>query len=165
MRWWLPAALAVVLLAAACSKGSSLPPVDLTPVNESGDDEPKTGEELTRVAEADGVTVEATWLQDSGLGDIDADLSAYPLDKFLLVEMGFTTHSGDLSEIDMEQAASLRQEGVELRPAAWVSTSDDSHHRAGVLVFPRELAEGPVEMTLIVGGEEMLFRWAAAPKA
>ncbi|MBI2912697.1 MAG: hypothetical protein HYY03_02115 [Chloroflexi bacterium] len=160
---WFAAFVSVVLLAAACSKGTG---PSLSPSEEEREAEQATAAaDATQESEAGGITVEATWLAETDVTKLETDVSAYNLSDYVLVRIGFTTHSGDLGEIDMEQAASLEQDGVELRPAAWLSLSDDSHHRAGVLAFPRELTQGPVEMTLIIGGEEMVFRWASEPKA
>ena len=148
-------ALTVVLgaLAVACGGG------------DGGDDRasPTAGADLTRSAEAGGITVDATWLTASDADGVDADLSAYPLEGFVLVEIGFTTHSGNLNEIDMEQAVSLREGGAEIRPEAWVSLSDDSHHRAGVLAFERTEAGGPVELTVDLGDEKVALVWEVIP--
>ena len=130
-----------------------------------GDDRatPTPGADLTRSAEAGGVTVEGTWLVAEGVGEVDADLSAYPLDQFALVEIAFTTHSGDLNKVDMEQAATLSGDGADMRPEAWISLSDDSHHRTGVLVFERTEADGPVGLTVDVGDEKVALLWEVIP--
>ena len=120
---------------------------------------PTAGADLTRSVEAGGITVEGTWLTEPELDGLDADLTAYPLDEFVLVEIAFTTHSGDLNKVDMEEASGLKQGDQAAAPIAWVSLSDDSHHREGVLVFERTEAEGPVELTVDIGGEEVSLRW------
>jgi hypothetical protein len=148
-------ALVVALLAAACSNGFSGEP-DST--GGAGG-----GPQLTSIAEAGGVTVEGTWLTEQDLEGVDADVAAYPVEEFVLVEIQFTTHSGDLGQIDMEKATALRQGEADLRPADWIIVSDDSHHRAGVLVFPRDLERGPVELTIEIGNEQLALRWEAAP--
>ena len=109
------------------------------------------------------ITVDGTWLVAEGLGEVDADLSAYPLDGFVLVEIAFTTHSGDLNKVDMEQEATLSQGGTDIRPEAWISLSDDSHHREGVLVFDRTEADGPAELTVDVGDEKVALLWEVIP--
>lgn len=124
---------------------------------------PTAGADLTRSAEAGGITVDGTWLVAEGLGDVDADLSAYPLDGFVLVEIGFTTHSGILNEIDMEEASKLKQGDGAAAPVAWVSLSDDSHHREGVLAFERTEAEGSAELTVDLGDEEVALLWEVIP--
>ena len=156
----LASALGAALLAAACSSGggSELSEPD-------GEGQPAAGEELTRVSETGGVTVEATWLMEGDLSGVDTDLTRYPLEEFVVVEISLDAHSGDLNEIEMERAATLRQGGSELPPEAWVSVSDDSHHRAGVLVFPRNLRDGPVELILTVGDDDVALLWEAAPSA
>ena len=57
----------------------------------------------------------------------------------------------------------LRQGRAEDLPEAWVSRSNDSHHRAGVLVFPRSLGAGPVELAIALGDEGVVLSWDAVP--
>lgn len=144
------AATGALLLATACSSGG-------------GGREPGGGQELTRAGEVDGITVEATWLTERDLSAVDADLGAYSLTEYVLLELTLDTHSGDLNEIDLERAPVLRQGTAELRPEAWVSVSDDSHHRAGVLAFSGELGDGPVELTLTIQNQELVLLWEAVP--
>jgi len=124
---------------------------------------PTAGADLTRTAEAGGITVDGTWLVAEGLGEVDADLSAYPLNRFVLIEIAFTTHSGDLNKVDMEQAATLSEGGADIRPEAWISLSDDSHHRGGVLVFKRTEADGPAELTVDLADSEVALVWEVIP--
>ena len=142
-------AAALAFLGVACSTG--------------GDGGAATDQGLTRVAEADGITVEATWLTEGSLRDEDADLGRYSLEEFVLLEVKMDTHSGDLGAIDMEGEASLSQGGAEQRPEAWVSTSDDAHHRAGFLVFARVQDPGAAELILRIGDAELAFLWEAVP--
>lgn len=149
LRWlWFTTVAGLALLAAACSS--------------AGGGEPSASSDLAQKGEAAGITVEATWLMEDALSGVEADLSRYPLDDFALLTIVLDTHSGDLTDIDMEQATSLRQGEEELRPQAWLSTSDDSHHRAGVLVFPRRLKDGPVELLFAHEEHQMALRWEAA---
>jgi len=152
-----PAAMAGALLAAACGSGGGEEP--------GLDSGTPSGAQLTQTAEVGGVSVEATWLTEEGLRALEADVGAYSLEEFVLVEMNFTTHSGDLNEIDMEQDAVLAQGGREVRPEAWVTTSDDAHHRAGVLVFPRDLKDGPIELTIDMGEDLLALSWESVPGA
>ena len=140
------AAAGAALLLAACSSGGG----------------PAANDELTRVTEAGGVTVTATWLTGEGVRTIETDLTRYPLSEFALVELTLDTHSDDLSQIDMERAAALRQGGAAVRPLAWVTVSDDTHHRSGVLVFPRGLENAPTELTLKIENEEIVLLWEEA---
>ncbi len=150
-----PAAMAAALLAAACSSG------------DGGKAEPgaavPSGPKLTQAAEAGGVSVEATWLTGDDASATAPDLSTYPLGEFVLVQIEFTTHSGDLNEIDLEESVVLSQGAAELRPEAWVSTDDDAHHRAGFLVFPRQLKDGSVELTIDMGDGALALRWESVP--
>jgi len=146
----------VLALVVACGGGGG---------DGGGDDRasPTAGADLTRSVEAGGVTVDGTWLVTESVGEVDAELSAYPLDGFVLVEIAFTTHSGDLGKVDMKQAATLSGDGADIRPEAWISLSDDSHHRAGVLAFKRTEADGPVELTVDLGDEEVSLVWKSPP--
>ena len=145
--------LGLGLIALACSSGAE----------PGADTEPSRGEDLTRTSEADGVTVAARWLTEAAVQDQDADLSQYPLNAFVLFALELDTHSGDLNEIDLQDGAMLRQGQAEEPPEAWMSESDDSHHREGVLVFPRQLEAGPVQLVLQIGEEEVVLLWEAAP--
>lgn len=143
--------VAAALVAVACSRGG-------------GDNGGQaTDADLTRTGEADGVSVDATWLTAEALDGVQADLSAYPLSGFALVEIAFTTHSGDLNRIEMERAAGLSRGGAAERPVAWVSLSDDSHHRTGVLVFPRAATDGPAVVTIDLGEESVALVWQSVP--
>ena len=119
---------------------------------------------LARSAEAGGVTVEATWLTEATVGAVDADLTAYPPGKYVLIELTLDTHSGDLNEIDLQREAALKQDGLTLEPETWLSLSDDSHHREGVLVFPLNGESGPADLTLSLGDdEEVALVWESPP--
>ena len=143
--------LGLTLVALACSSGGE-PRAAGTPSQDS-----------TQTSEAGGITVEARWLTEAELTDLDADLSQYPLDAFVLLELKLDAHSGDLNEIDLQDGAMLRQGQAEEPPEAWMSESDDSHHREGVLVFPKSLGTGPVQLVLQIGEEEVVLLWEAAP--
>jgi len=150
-RAWLALALSLTVLALACSSGGAAKP------NSTGD--------LSRTGEAGGVTVEATWLTEDGLGAVDADLAQYPLNEFVLFKVGLDTHSGDLGKLDLKSTASLKQSGADVQAEAWVDLSNDSHHRSGVLVFRRTQTEGPVELTVNLGDDEVTLRWETPPEA
>jgi hypothetical protein len=161
-RFAFPAVAVLALVGAACSSGSSSEPTGTGEPSNGG--EAGADQDLTRAGEAGGVTVEATWLTEGDLRDVDSDLSQYPLGQFVLLEIDFTTHSGNLNETDMERASALRQGATGLQPEAWLSLSDDSHHREGVLVFPRNLGDGPVELALEIGDEEVALLWEVPPR-
>ena len=119
----------------------------------------------TRVEERDGITVEARWLTEAELAHVDVDLQQYPPGAFVLMELALDTHSGDLNEIELPGAATLRRGPAEEAAEAWVSKSDDSHHRSGVLVFRRLSESGPVELALSVAGEAVVLLWETPPEA
>lgn len=144
--------LAVILAgftALACSSGGD------------GDEAPDSGDGSTRKASAGGIEVEVEWLgSDDALGE---ELAGYPLERFFLIEVRLDTHSGDLGSIDMAEAARLLAGGDSRTPEEWVATSDDAHHRSGVLVFRRKAVAGPVALTLELEGESAEFGWDEAP--
>ena len=148
-------ALVGTFVAAACSSDGETGP-DASPA-------PDASAELTQSAEAGGVTVEATWLTAGDAGSVDADLSTYPLDRFALFDVKLDTHSGDLSSIDMAQTAALSQDGRAVKPEVWLDVDEDSHHREGVLVFPRDAGEGGVTLSVDVGGQTVTLAWQTQP--
>jgi len=81
----------------------------------------------------------------------------------VLIEIAFTTHSGDLNKVDMEQAVTLSEGGADMWPEVWISLSDDSHHREGVLVFKRTEADGPAKVTLALADSEVALVWEVIP--
>jgi len=150
-----PFLVAVGVLTTACSSGTN------TGESRASND---AEDQLSQTAEAGGVIVDARWLTAAGAEDVDADLSAYPLDRFVALDIAFTTHSGDLNKITMEEAATLQTGTETIRPEAWVSVSNDSHHREGVIVFEGTAQAGPVELLLdLQDGERVSLRWQSAP--
>lgn len=148
-------AVVVVLMLAglvglACSSGDG-----------GGSPDSEGQEGATRTASAGGIDVEATWL---GSGDQLGDgLSAYPLGSFLLLEISLDTHSGDLGSVDLVEAAKLNTGAGPLEPEAWVASSDESHHRSGILVFPREQIVESVALSVALGGEKAELVWERIP--
>ncbi|HEU4759101.1 MAG TPA: hypothetical protein VFT91_03870, partial [Dehalococcoidia bacterium] len=106
--WRLAFAAAVALAGAACSSGGGSS-------TETGGG-PTAAASVTQSVEVGGVTVEATWLTAESVAEVDADLSAYPPDGFVLLDVKLDTHSGDLMSVDLEREAALRQDGSEARP-------------------------------------------------
>jgi len=146
-----------VLAAAACS---------------GGDDEGATQTggpiKLIQSDSQGGVQIDVTWVTPDTLGKLDSEKArSYGLDDYVLLEVKFTTHSGDLSRLDLTGLSAIRVGGQEYAPQAWESISDDSHHRAGVLVFVKKapdgasLDAGTVELVMrgIVDVPERVFRW------
>ena len=153
------------LVAAACGgedgDGSALRP---SPPAATG----ATQVKLTQSDSQGGVEIDVTWVTPDTLAELDSEQArSYSLDDRVLLEVRFTTHSGDLSRLDMIGLSAIRAGGQEYAPQAWESISDNSHHRAGVLVFARSapngvsLDEGPVELVMkgIANVPERIFRW------
>lgn len=76
--------------------------------------------------------------------------------------VSMNTHSVDLTGYDLTKASELVAAGRTLTPIRWTSTSDDSHHRAGVLSFPKVDRSGVLELRIkaIAGVPVRVFRWA-----
>lgn len=90
------------------------------------------------------------------------EAAKYEPDRYSVFLVSMNTHSVDLSRYDMAQVSELRAGGQTLRALRWVSTSDDSHHRAGALIFPKVAGSQPVELLIktIAGIPVRTFRWA-----
>ena len=151
------AALGLLAAATACSGQDG-----------DGSEVGPTGTALTQSDSQGGVRIDVAWVTPDTLGKLDSEKArGYGLEDYVLLEVRFTTHSGDLSRLDMVALSAVRVGGQEYTPQAWASISDDSHHRAGVLVFARKspdgvsLDEGPVELVMrgIAGVPERVFRW------
>lgn len=107
--------------------------------------------------------------RDGGEGGVDVEVTfggpqaaSYASDRYTVFVVAMNTHSVDLSVYDMVQISELRSGGRRLRPLRWVSTSDDSHHRAGLLIFPPVPSGQAMELVIrtIAGVPARTFRWA-----
>lgn len=115
----------------------------------------------TRTASAGSIEIEATWLLSTD--DRDEDIAAYPLDRFLLLEVKLDTHSGDLGSIDLVEASTLETGASSQEPEAWLTSSDDAHHRAGVLVFERKPSAAPVTLAIDLDDGRAELVWDRVP--
>lgn len=105
-----------------------------------------------------GITIKATWVIP---GSPEASSQ---LNRYLAFSLALETHSGDLGQYDLKKLATLRDDkGKELSPASWQPTSDDSHHRAGILRFAKGIEQGGRYLELVVrdvgGVSERALRW------
>ncbi len=66
----------------------------------------------------------------------------YDLENRLIFEVSMNTHSGDLREYPMMEKAELTVDGKVLKPIKWQLSSRNSHHPAGLLVFPAKDDKG-----------------------
>lgn len=107
--------------------------------------------------------------RDAGEGGVEIEVTLggpraakYETDRYTVFLVAFTTHSGDLSGYDLVVLSELRAGGKTLKAVRWVSISDDSHHRAGALVFPQVDESRPLELTIrdIAAVPARTFRWA-----
>lgn len=111
----------------------------------------------TRAASVGSIDIEATWLgADAETRD---ELADYPPDRFLLLEVSLDTHAGDLGSVDMVEAATVETDEEFLEPEAWIASSDESHHRSGVLVFSRRDLAPPVKLTLVLEASTAELEW------
>lgn len=107
------------------------------------------------------VEIQVIYVTPEYLRSGGADAARYEPDRYSVFLVSLNTHSVDLSRYDMVQVSELRAGGQSWRPLRWVSTSDGSHHRAGVLVFPKVDPARPVELLIktIAGIPVRTFRW------
>ena len=78
-------------------------------------------------------------------------------------EIRMNTHSVDLS-YDMVAVSTLKDnQGREYRPINWEGSSDESHHRQGILEFPK-LETNTASITLVIRKiaevPERIFEWS-----
>jgi len=106
--------------------------------------------------------------RDQGEGGVEIEVTyggpqaaRYEPDRYTVFIVAMTTHSGDLTRYDMVKVSELRAGGRTFQPLRWVSTSDDSHHRSGVLIFPKVASGQPIELVIktIAGAAARTFRW------
>lgn len=90
------------------------------------------------------------------------DAAKYGADTQTVFLVSMNTHSVDLSAYDLTTISELLVAGRTYTPARWVSTSDDSHHRAGALLFPKVDRGVVLEVRIktIAGVPVRAFRWA-----
>lgn len=109
-----------------------------------------------------GVEIEVTFVTTEYVRSVNKDAAKYEPDKYAVFLVAMNTHSVDLSGFDMVKISELRAGGKSLAPLRWISTSDNSHHRAGVLIFPKVDEKQAVELIIktIAGVPARTFRWA-----
>jgi hypothetical protein len=138
-----PGAPAPVTTASAPSVPASSTNTSATSTSSQSGKSPPAGTEesqtdLTRTGAAGNVALTASLLApssvaaDPALAETQRSLEAA---NELGIALSLNTHSGDLSAIDLVAAGTLRTPAGERRPLRWQPTSDDGHHRSGVLVF------------------------------
>ncbi len=106
-----------------------------------------------------GITVNATWVVP---GSPEASIAQ--LDRYVAFKVVLDTHSGDLTKLDLTKVSVLRDDkGKENQPAAWENVSNDSHHREGILKFPKGAEQGSKTVELVVkdvgGVKERVLKW------
>ena len=106
-----------------------------------------------------GITVKATWVVPGS-----PEASTAQLDRYLALKLTLDTHSGDLTRYDLTKVSVLRDDkGKESSPAAWENVSNDSHHREGLLKFPKGAEQGSKTVDLVIrdmgGVKERSLRW------
>lgn len=86
----------------------------------------------------------------------------YQPDRYAVFLVTMNTHSIDLLAYDMVKVSELKVSGKTYTPLRWESTSDNTHHRSGVLIFPKIDPPLPVELVIktVAGVPARTFRWA-----
>ena len=101
----------------------------------------------TRTHSGGGVDVKAIYATAeyfSAANDAKGAQRFRPAEQIVFL-ITFDTHSGDLTKYDVMSSIRLRTwSSKEYAPAAWESTSNDSHHRTGALIFPAVLGNQKV---------------------
>ncbi len=106
-----------------------------------------------------GITIKATWVVPGS-----PEAASVKLDRELGFAVAMDTHSGDLGQYDLAKISILRDDkGQVLKPLAWESTSEGSHHRAGILTFAKGTEQGSKYLELVIsnvgGARERVLRW------
>lgn len=89
------------------------------------------------------------------------DAAKYGADTQTVFLVTMNTHSIDLTGYDLVKISELVAAGQTFKPTRWTSTSDDSHHRAGALLFPKVGRATALELRIkTIGGVAVrTFRW------
>src|SRR5574341_1227621 len=95
-----------------------------------------------------GVEIEVTYATPEYVGSVNTDAAKYEPDSYAVFLVAMNTHSVDLSGYDLVKISQLRAGGETHAALRWISTSDDSHHRAGVLLFPQVDPSQAVELII-----------------
>lgn len=107
-----------------------------------------------------GVEIEVIYVTPeylrSGSG---AQAQRHQPDRSAVFLVAMNTHSVDLLQYDMMKVSELKAAGKSYVALKWESTSDNNHHRSGVLIFPK--VDPPLELVIktIAGVPARTFRW------
>jgi hypothetical protein len=116
LRWLMIGMLATTALAAAaCSSGGG------STSGSPGD------QDSTRTASAGGIDVQASWRTQEAVSQ-DFDVTDYPADRFLYLEVDLDTHSGDLKSIELPASVNCARVRA-VQTAACCPGNDEAHHQ------------------------------------
>ena len=91
-------------------------------------------EERTRTTNANGVEIQALRL----LPTDDTDGSKIDFEKYEVFQLNLTTHSGDLSSLNLDKNTFLVDErSKKQKPSEWVTISNDAHHPVYLVTYPK----------------------------
>ncbi len=92
----------------------------------------------------------------------DKALQKYEPDRNTVFVVAMNTHTVNLGGYDMVKISELVASGKSFAPLRWASTSDNVHHRSGVLTFPKFQPLFPAELLIktIAGVPVRRFQWA-----
>lgn len=107
-----------------------------------------------------GITIKATWVVPGS-----PEAASVKLDREIGFAVAMDTHSGDLGQYELAKISILRDDkGQVLKPLGWESTSEGSHHRAGILTFAKGTEQGSKYLELVIsnvgGAGERVLRWS-----
>jgi YVTN family beta-propeller protein len=112
-------------------------------------------EDSIKTANADNVIVQALKLLPSD----DTNGMNIDFEKNIAFQISLTTHSGDLSSLELDKNTFLVDtNGTKIKPAEWTILSNDAHHPLYLVTFPKnksmditleigKLDESPVQLT------------------
>lgn len=155
--------------ATAAAGNTGVPSGEASPSNGEGSGNPSPNPLVAQDQGEGGVKVMGALLtpeavrQDASLAEPAGQLDP---DKEIGVLITFETHSGDLSTLDLTALSTLRSPAGDHKAVRWISESDSSHHRSGVLVFERDDldlgADGKLVLTIrdVAGIPVRTLTWA-----
>lgn len=112
-----------------------------------------------KTAQAEGVEIEAIRLLP-GESEVDPSID---FEKFDVFQVSFTTHSGDLTSLKLEEKIFLSNSAAnKTAPAQWIVKSNDAHHPQFLALFLKESEDSGNRLSLEIGGignEPIQLEW------
>ena len=153
--WFLAVAVGAAIFAAVFFVLPGRRATELTPAGQPA--QAASNSPLTQRDRGEGaVEIEVTLVLPGSPDD-----AKYGADAQTVFLVSMNTHSVDLTGYDLVKVSELVAAGQAFKPIRWASTSDDSHHRAGALLFPKVDRGVALELRIktIAGVPVRTFRW------